>query len=313
VAKKATPADSLIVKKYHPGQYAALPRLSDYARVMDSARVPGLRGFLVRATWRALEPTQGNYDFSSILAPLRYCERYGLQLVVMLVDKTFAGAERPLPVYLARLELPNRSGGYTAARWRPEYVSRFKALLRAFGALLDTHPNFEGVSTQETALSLSDRTLDSLGYTPELYRDALIAGINSANNSMPHTRVFWHMNFLAEKQSYIGQIANAIAPGGHLMGGPDWLPEGTVLQRAVYPFYVTMKDRMRTFIDNQYNSYKHLHHKPSQTKYWTPAEMYDSARAQIFVDYYFWTYLVRPHLVDSYCYLDAVPVINRDA
>jgi hypothetical protein len=315
VAKKAAKreVDPTIVKKLNPGQYAALPRSTDYLRVMDSARVPGLRGFLIRCTMRQLEPTQGNYDFTSILAPLAYCEKHGLQLVVMLVDKTFAGNERPLPVYLSRLELPNRANGYTAARWRAEYVWRVKALLRAIGLRFDKHPNFESVSLQESSLSLNDKELNSLGYTPELYRDALIAVITSADTAMPNTRIHWHMNYLPEKQSYVGQVCEAMVPGGHLLGGPDWKPDAYILQRSCYPFYVQFKDKLTTFIDNQYESYKHPHRKPSPTKYWTPAELYDSAKAQIFNDFYFWTFLPKPHLADSYCYFDAVPVIARDA
>ena len=303
----------VIIKKSTPGQYAALPRTSDYGPTMVRAHVPGLKGFLIRATMRELEPTQGTYNFVSLHVPLQYCERNGLQLVLMIVDKTFRGGERPLPVYLQRHEIPNRQGGFTAARWRPDFIWRMKALLKAIGLRYDKHPNFEGVSLQETSLSLSDKSLDTAGYTPELYRDGLINVINSANTSMPNTRVFWHMNFLPRKQSYIAHVAAAIAPGQHLMGGPDWRPDAYILKRSCYPFYVQFKDRMTTFIDNQYDSYEHLHREASKTKYWTPDELYDSAKAQIFVDYYFWTYLPKPKVADAYCYTDAIPVIARDA
>jgi len=230
----------------------------------------------------------------------------------MIVDKTFTN-ENPMPLYMHKWALPNRQGGYTLARWMPDPSWRLRQLIRAIGVRFDQHARFEGIALQETSLSMNDHALDLNGYTPELYREALIKHVNVANQCMPSTRMFWYMNYIPEKQIYVANVANAIAPGGHLMGGPDWLPDAWALQRAVYPFYPQFKDKMPLFISAQYDSYKHVHRTASRTKYWTPAELYASAKAQIFSDYFLWTYLPKPQVADAYCYLDAVPVIARDA
>lgn len=300
-------------KKLTPGHYAAIPRSDNQLAMMARALVPGLKGFLIRCQVRELEPVKGNYEFAWVAEVLAWCAANSVQLVVMIVDKTFDHRERPLPIYMQALEIPNRNGGYTANRWHATYVSRMRALIRAFGVRFDKHANFEGVSLQESSLGLSDTVLDQHGYTPELYRDALIDIITHANQAMPNTRMHWHMNYIPQKQIYVQNVAQAMVSGGHLLGGPDLLPDAYLLKRACYPFYGQFKDKLTTFIDAQYDSYRHVHRTASRTKYWTPAELHAWAKANLFTDYQFWTYVPKPSPSDSYCYTDAVPVIARDA
>ena len=113
-------------------------------------------------------------------------------------------------------------------RWSPLVVDRLNALIKAMGKF-DSHPNFEGIATQETSLGFDSTILKANGYTPEKYRDAYINVLSAATTSLPTSRVFWYQNFFVGNQSYIGQIAAAVAPKGVVMGGPDVMPDNPAL------------------------------------------------------------------------------------
>ena len=98
-------------------------------------------------------------------------------------------------------------------------------MVTALGKRFDSHPAFEGVAFTETSLSLNRYDLDTHGYTPERYRDAMISTLKNAANSMPNSRVFWYMNYLTQNQNYLADVARAVAPLGVVMGGPDVLPD----------------------------------------------------------------------------------------
>lgn len=299
-------------RKYHPGQYIALLRDVSSQSVMSASLKPGVRGIQKRYTWRQLEPTRGNYDFSEIQSDLYWARAYGMQLVVFIEDKTFI-AERPTPAYLDNYTIRNKQGGYTAQRWSPFVVDRMKALVQALGARFDANPAFEGVAFQETSHSLDAATMDAWGYTPEKYRDAYIQVLRSAGQSLPQSRVFWYMNFLERGQAYLADIANAVAGYGVVMGGPDVLPDNQALVKLTYPLYDQLQSRMPLFnqVESQVYAAPHMTSGYS-TKYWTMPELFRYARDQLHVDYMFWVRVPKPSPYDSYCWLDALPVIANN-
>ena len=87
-------------------------------KLMTASIKPGVVGIMKRYTWRSLEPTQGVYNFAEIQSDLAWASSYGMQLIVMIEDKTFV-LERPNPAYLDAYTPRNRAGGYTIMRWSP--------------------------------------------------------------------------------------------------------------------------------------------------------------------------------------------------
>ena len=61
-----------------------------------------------RYTWRSLEPTLGVYNFAEIQSDLAWAKSYGMQLIVMIEDKTFV-LDRPNPAYLDAYTPRNRA------------------------------------------------------------------------------------------------------------------------------------------------------------------------------------------------------------
>jgi hypothetical protein len=300
-------------RKFHPGHYTVLLRSQNGAKYMQDALRPGTVGLMKRYTWRKLEPTQGNYDFSAIAADLVWAQSYGQQIIIMIEDKTFK-LEDPAPAYLTEISKLNRIGGYTMLRWHPTYTARWTALVAALGARFDSHPNFEGIATQETSLGLDGTQLSAFAYSPEKYRDAYIEQFQSGLASMPKSRIFWYQNYLVGNQSYIGQIAKAVGPKGLVMAGPDVLPDRQELVTQSYPFFATYKGWMHMGIQVEDICYNHPHATAGYaTKYWTPAEQFAYARDKLYVNYLFWVRIPEASPADAYDWYDALPTIEANA
>ncbi|MEX0707144.1 MAG: hypothetical protein WD078_04220 [Woeseia sp.] len=299
-------------RKFNPGHYIALMRGNDSQATMAASITSGVKGFLKRYTWRELEPSEGQYDFSEMKSDLDFAASQGMHLIVMVEDKTFVN-EMPTPSYLSWYTRKNRAGGYTVARWAPKVVTRHKALLSAIGARFDGNAYFEGVATQETAPSLSNAELDATGYTPEKFRDALIDILSHGARELPKSRMFFFMNYLPRQQSYIGDVASAVASKGVVMGGPDVMPDEHSLQEHTYPFYREFAGKMPLFGQVEPICYHHQHaDKTKSTKYWTPGELFRYARDNLDVNYMFWVNYPRALYWDSYDYYDTLPVIGNN-
>ena len=174
----------------------------------------------------------------------------------------------------------------------------------------DSHPNLEGIATQETSLSLDPPVLKANGYTPEKYRDAYINTLTAASKSLPTSRVFWFMNFLVGNQAYLGTIANAVASKGVVLGGPDVMPDNSALVTRVYPYYDQFHGRMHKFTQVEPMVYEALHETAGyRTKYWTMPELFKYARDKLEVNYMIWVRMPKASPADSYDWYDALPVI----
>jgi hypothetical protein len=300
-------------RKFHPGQYTVLLHSNRDQRYMDeAARKPGMRGIMKKYRWRELEPTQGNYALSGIQADLNWAQAYGMQLIIMIEDKTFK-LERPNPAYLDTLSPRNRAGGYTMLRFHPTVVTRYKALASAIGKRFDSHPNFEGIAQQESAMGLDADVLQRFNYTPEKYRDALISSFSHALAVMPRSRVFWYQNYFVGNQNYIGAVAAATGPKGMVMAGPDAMPDNRSLVTKSYPFFEQFKDKMHLGIQVENICYKHLHATSGySTKYWTMGELFRFSRDKLHVDYMFWVRIPHPPAVGAYDWYDALPVVEAN-
>ena len=261
-------------RKYNPGHYISM-NPKDTQKDMVEALRPGVAGIQRRYHWRELETGLDVYDFSEVKSDLDLLASQGRMLVVFIEDKTFNGTV-PTPQYLRNnFTRPNRAGGYTALRWKPYVAQRFKKLLTELGRRFDSHPAFEGVAVQESEPGFDDSVLAANGYTPDIYRDALIDVLTGAAKSMPNSTVFWYMNFFPQRMAYLPVVANAVAKAGVAVGGPDVLPDDYPLDRLVYPIYDELKGKMTLFNSMQYNSYKHVHKDTSYpTYYWTSDELF---------------------------------------
>jgi hypothetical protein len=299
-------------RKFNPGHYVAVGR-TPAAKGFRNAVSEGVTGIQLRYRWADLEPAEGRYEFAAIGRDLATAAGLGVQLVVLIEDKSFK-AEYPTPAYLReRHTLRNRNGGYTAVRWDPFVNDRLIQLVSRLGLQFDCHPHFEGVAFQESALSLDDTVLAAHDYSPEKYRDALTRLLRSAAASVPRSRVFWYMNFLPQKQQYIAEIARALAGTGVVMGGPDVLPDNPALTRRTYPFYEAFRTQLKLFGSMQHNSYRHRRSNAfgTDSSFWSMEELFLFARDRLHVDYVIWEYRTVRQPPGSRNWDDAREVIAR--
>jgi hypothetical protein len=235
-----------------------------------------------------------------------------MQLVIIVVDKTFGKGIATPPYLDGDNSIRNITGGYTAKRWSPFVVERFKALMRRLAQRFDEHPAFEGVAIQESSLSLNEQTLTRTGYSTVAYRNALVDILVTSAADFRRSQVFWYMNFFPRGQDNLVEIANRVRQAGVIMGGPDILPDDEPLQRLTYPIYDDFAGRMKLFNSIQYNSYAHPHaDRSAATKYWTMQELYRFARDELHVSYIFWNRKTWKEPTDSYDWQDALPVISQ--
>ena len=298
-------------RKFHPGHYVAIGR-AEVPGGFGAVVSKGVVGVQLRYRWAELEPAEGQYEFSAVARDLETARKSGVQLVVLVEDKSFTD-DLPTPAYLQpKYTLRNHNRGYTAMRWDPYVSDRLAQLVARLGAQFDCDPNLEGVAFQETSPSLDDDALDASGYTPDKYRDALIGLLRSASASLPRSRVFWYMNFLPRNQRYIGEIASAVVGTGVVMGGPDILPDNRALEKRVYPFYDQFRGRLKLFNSMQHNSFRHRHGGDGGGgDYWSMEDLFLYARDRLHVDYLFWDYHPQRQPPGSHDWNDAREVIAR--
>ncbi len=340
-----------ITKKSNPGHYVTLSggtvsKLDDSPTITTDGLVfatelknSGVKGVVVRYNWKEMEPTKDGYNFTRIKKHLDLLHSVGLKMVIFVDDKAFSGPT-PLPDYLMAntdYHFLNTEGSYSATRWNPYVLSRFKALFNKLGTELDGHLALEGVTYPETSTQLGSTTVPP--YDPVLYKEVIIDTLTAQAKAFPKSNVFWMMNFIpngyhngvflknSETQAFVRDIANATMPFGVIMGGPDILPEDKSLVTRVYPFYDEFSAKgMKLFGSAQNESHRHLHSTSTgsaiyPTTFWTPLEIFQYGRDKLHISYLFWNYKTwltkttdpKYYGPGEYAWADDIPVIKANA
>lgn len=221
----------LAKKKFHPGFY-----LQDKSANTDPAKLdlaPGFTGAFVDIPWAAIEPQQGRYDFGLLHAYLAWGMEHGKQLIFMLADRDFtrsAATSRIVPKWVDSVPFNQKTGnrGCVAKIWTEPVNSARIALIRAIAAEMDSHPNLEAISLQETALGGVDATSQK-DYTNEGYTAEICRLIHEGAPAMPQTQLWQSINWLTKKDTYLEAIGQALyetgAGGFTLPDNVPWEPE----------------------------------------------------------------------------------------
>ena len=134
---------------------------------------PGIEGAQLKYSWRELEPSQGEYDFSSIQADLEFLTVHGKRLFVQLQEVSVVATIGNVPDYL--VEDPAFGGGanrtyhrgkddgknlvhegWVARRWDPAVRERLGLLVDELGREFDGR--IEGLNGPARAGSLASGT-----------------------------------------------------------------------------------------------------------------------------------------------------------
>lgn len=238
-----------------PAHYVFVNR--DRERIHDEAFLgaPGIAGAEIKYTWKELEPERDRYALGHVLEDLTFLERHGKRLVVQLQDATFD--ERiNVPSYLltdpafhggaARKYEAQDNGdsarfeGWIARRWDPAVQERYARLLRVLADSLDGR--IEALVLPETATEFSGGAAHMpAGFTPEAWRDGILAQMSAARAAFRRSRVIQYANFMPgewlpkDDHGYLRAVYGHADSIGAGVGGPDLMPTRREFRAHSYP------------------------------------------------------------------------------
>ncbi|HEY3103355.1 MAG TPA: hypothetical protein VGJ69_07180 [Pyrinomonadaceae bacterium] len=222
---------------------------------MDRESIPNAKSFFetkafegaqVAYSWRQLEHTKDEYDFSLIREDLAFMNAHGKKLWIQIEDVAFSDRWKMVPEYL--LKEPQYHGGvvrqykypagdesravplgWIARRWDTSVRERFQKLLLALGKEFDGL--IVGINLEESSADFGDSgKLYPEGFTPELYRDAIIANMNVLKQAFAKSIALEYANFMpgewrpVSDKGYLRAVYKAARDLKVGVGGPDLFP-----------------------------------------------------------------------------------------
>lgn len=260
-------------------------------------------GAQLKYTWDELEPQKDQYRLELIESDLAFLQSQGKKLFIQVQDLSFNMARKPIPAYL--LTEPEFNGGaaihyvgegeaakpegWIARRWDRAVRNRFLKLLSTIGKGFDGR--IAGINLPETAFSVSE-TMPPSGFTPAIYRDAILEQMKGLKESFPKSVAMQYANFMPgewlpeENHGFLGDVYSAGVRWNVAMGGPDLLPYKKGQWNHAYRFLPEVAEKVPTGIAVQWDNYKHVN--PVTGKAVTIEELYTFASQNLNVDFIFW-------------------------
>ena len=282
----------------------------DRQRISDAAflETKTFEGAQLKYTWRELERAKDGYDFSSIQHDFAFLSSKGKKLFIQLQDASFDPTIVNVPQYL--LNDPRYNGGadkqysireddeehalpegWVARRWDPAVRERFHKLLFALGKEFDGA--IEGINLAETAVSFGESgRLFPKGFTPAVYRDAVITNMTALKRAFPQSVTMQYANFMpgewlpGKDQGYLRTVYERAKDLKLGLGGPDLLPGKPGQMNHCYPLIREAAGSVPTGIAVQEGNYQYTNPKTGQSI--TIPELVEFATEYLEVDYIFW-------------------------
>ncbi len=200
-----------------------------------------LEGAQITYSWRQLEPSKDEYDFSAIREDLVFLSGKGKRLFVQLQDVTFSEQWKGVPRYLLSDPVYNGGAdkqykvkdgneekavvaGWAARRWDPGVQERFHKLLFTLGKEFDGR--IEGINFAESSVSFGHSgRLFPKGFSFEIYRDAIITNMKALKRAFPKSVAIQYANFMpgewrpTEDKGYLRAVYQAAKES---RGGCGW-------------------------------------------------------------------------------------------
>ena len=298
---------SMIVKPVH--HYVFFGGDRDQIRT-DSAflATKTIEGAQILYPWRRLEPNKDEYDFSPIREDLEFLMSRGKKLFIQLQEVTFDSARINVPRYLLNdsiyhggvaRQYRNGSeedsvpipGGWVARRWDPAVQERFYKLLMALGKEFDG--KIEGINLPETSVVMGpNRRFHPAGFTPETYRDAIIANMKVFKRAFPKSVAMQYANFMpgewrpTSDKGYLSAVYAAARELNVAVGGPDAMLSRPGQMNGPYPLIRASAGIVPTGLAVQDGNLAEIN--PKTGKKVTAAQLLKFTVEDLKLDYVFW-------------------------
>ena len=278
---------------------------------MDRESIPNAKSFLetkafegaqVAYSWRQLEHTKDEYDFSLIREDLAFMNAHGKKLWIQIQDVAFSDRWKMVPEYL--LKEPQYHGGvarqykypasdesravplgWMAKRWDTAVRERFQKLLLALGKEFDGR--IVGINLEESSADFGESgKLYPEGFTRELYRDAIIANMKALKRAFPKSIAMQYANFMPGGKEYLEAIYKAARENKIAVGGPDLLPFRPFQHANSYPMIRESAGVVPTGIAVQDGNYSDVNRETGKRA--EISELLKFATEYLKIDYVFW-------------------------
>ena len=206
--------------KWHPGYYLKTTgrggNTAQLAKVQDSASILGVD---VLYMWAQLEPTQGNYDFSSIDTDLNWLKSKNRRLIITVMDRKFATTVQTgfAPDYLQD-NVYQSTTGFGIALWRPAVMDRLIALTQAICERYDMDPAVEIIRAPNEVSPALNLLTQPTDYSRSGLAAQLMRFWDASKTACPHTIVSAMVNNLSGEATELIEHAYQIGIG---FGTPD--------------------------------------------------------------------------------------------
>ena len=214
----------------------------DRDRILEKTfqETEALEGAQLKYSWKELEPSFDQYNFSMIRNDLELLRSVGKRLFIQIQDVSFDTARINVPDYLREDDRYNGGvalqyhfenddeseavpEGWVARRWDPEVQIRFHKLLKTLGQEFDG--KVEGVNLPETIVGFGtggDLHPDGFGF--DRYRSATIENMAALKSAFPTSVTIQYANFMPGDElpaTYLKDVYQAAERLGVGVGGPD--------------------------------------------------------------------------------------------
>jgi hypothetical protein len=259
-------------------------------------------GAQIRYSWKQIEHGEDGYDFADIEHDLAFLGSHGKKLFAQIQDISYSMAIMPLPQYLLQdpvyhggaekqFQIPGGDekhatpAGWVARRWDPAVEKRFQKLLLALGRQFDGR--IEGINLAETSIDFGETgQLYPKGFTPEIYRDAIVADMRVLKQAFPKSVAMVYANFMVGGASYLQDLYRQAKELKVAMGGPDLKPYRYFQMQNSYPLLRGIAGSVPTGIAVQDGNYEIPN--PRTGKPVTVPELVGFAGGYLNVRYVFW-------------------------
>ena len=267
-----------------------------------------IEGAQIIYSWRLLEPTKDNFDFSPIREDIGFLTSKGKKLWIQLQDVTFTEARSNVPQYLLTdpayhggavkdYELRGDDdstavvGGWVARRWDPAVQERFAKLLMALGKEFDG--KIEGINLPETAIGFgSSGKLFPEGFTFESYRAAVKTNMRALKAAFPKSVAMQYANFMPgewrpiKDRGYLQAVYDSAKSLQVGVGGPDLMPSRPGQMKSSYPLLRDAAGIVPTGLAVQDGNLEEI--DPNTGKRVTVCDLIQFAADYLKLDYLFW-------------------------
>jgi len=289
--------------------YVFFNRDHEKMREKSFLQTRAFEGAQLKFTWRELEPTKGRYDFSGIQAAAEFLRTNGKRLFVQIQDSSFDVKIINVPEYLLREaefhggadkqfeteegteEGGAKPAGWVSRRWDPAVQKRLHQLFTALGKQFDGV--LEGINLPETSVDFGETgKLFPKGFTPEIYRDAILTNMAAAKTAFSRSVVIQYANFMPgewlpeQDHGFLRSIFRGAKEMGVGLGGPDLLPDKPGQMKHSYPLIRELSGGVPTGIAVQWGNYEHRN--PQTGKQVGIPDLVKFARDYLKVRYVFW-------------------------